>query len=63
MTELSEEFGPVAREESPQIQKVSLQSKGIVTVPDEDPRVASLVRMGLTEVEARSAVSAVAGMW
>jgi hypothetical protein len=41
------------------VQKVNLSAKGIVEVPDSDERVAALVRMGLTLVEARAAVSAV----
>lgn len=62
MTEPNAEGTPAdapAAESRPRVQKVNLSAKGIVEVPDSDERVAALVRMGLTLVEARAAVSAV----
>lgn len=65
MTEPSEVSGAIEGAPNPEggrvpkVQRVTLQSKGTVTVPGDDPRVANLVRMGLTEVEARAAVAAV----
>lgn len=46
----------------PRVQKVNLSAKGVVEVPDNDERVAALIRMGMTLVEARAAVCAVNGM-
>lgn len=42
--------------EAPKIQRVTLQGKTAEPVEDGDERVANLVRMGLTEVEARAAI-------
>lgn len=41
------------------VQKVSMQAKAPVEVPEEDERVANLVRMGLNVVEARRLVAEV----
>ena len=41
------------------VQKVSMQAKQPVEVPEEDERVANLVRMGLSVVEARQLVAEV----
>lgn len=51
------------RESRPRVQKVNMSAKGEVTVPEDDERVANLVRMGMTEVEARAAVTTVTRMW
>lgn len=42
-----------------QVQRVNMSAKGEVVIPESDDRVANLIRMGLTEVEAREAVRAV----
>lgn len=59
----AEEVVEAARQRAPRVQKVTLSSKGEVTVPDDDERVANLVRMGMTLVEARAAVASVERMW
>lgn len=48
---------------APRVQLVTMKSKGVVTVPEDDERVANLVRMGMSLVEARAAVSQVSNMW
>lgn len=48
---------------APRVQLVTMKAKGVVTVPEDDERVANLVRMGMSLVEARAAVSQVSGMW